>query len=135
MNPIVEMGYPRSLEEILRRLLRVPGLEAVTVARENGLVVAHRLPKGADAKKMAAMAAALFGSGSKVAEELGRGNLNHCWLQCEQGKVLALRTPGPNILIALLSEKASVGLALLALERASEEIGHALETLLKLEIP
>ncbi len=110
------------------------GVEAVTIAREDGLVVAHQLPRGMDAKKMAAMAAVLFGAGSKVAEELRRGELHHCWLQCEQGRVLAVRAPGPTILIALLSEEANVGLALMALLRASEEIGRALEALLELEV-
>jgi predicted regulator of Ras-like GTPase activity (Roadblock/LC7/MglB family) len=135
MNASAEMKYPRTLEEILRRLLEVTGVEAVTIAREDGLVVAHRLPTGADAKKMAAMAAALFGSGTKVAEELDRGDLHNCWLQCEQGKAVVFRTPGSTILIALLSEGANMGLAMLALERAAEEIGQALTTLLEAQVP
>jgi predicted regulator of Ras-like GTPase activity (Roadblock/LC7/MglB family) len=131
MNVAVETEYPKTLEDILGRLTQVHGVEAVTIAREDGLVVAHRLPKGVDAKRMAAMAAVLFGSGSRVADELDRGDLHYCWLQCEQGKAVAFRTPGSTILIALLSENANVGLALLALERAADEIGRALTTLLE----
>ncbi len=127
-------GYPHSLQEVLRRLTRVGGVEAATIAREDGLVVAHQLPSGVDEKKMAAMAAVLFGAGTRVAEELRRGAVEHCWLQCEIGKVVAYRSPGSTILIALLSEGSNVGLVLMALEKAVQEMAEAIQSLFAVEL-
>ncbi len=97
-------------------------------------MVAHQLPSGVDKKKMAAMAAVLFGAGTRVAEELRRGAVQHCWLQCEIGKVVASRSPGSTILIALLSEGSNVGLVLMALEKAVQEMAEAIQSLFAVEL-
>ncbi len=127
-------GYSKSLEDVLLRLRRIEGVEAVTVARDDGLAVSHQLPNWVNPNKMAAMAAVLVGAGTRVAEELRRGKLRQCWLQCEGGRIIALRTPESTILIALLSEEANVGLVLTALESAAEEIGGALHDLLEVTV-
>ncbi len=134
MNGVGEGECPQRLEEILHRLARIRGVEAASIAREDGLVVAHQLPSDLDAKKMAAMAAALLGTGTRVAEELNRGCVQHCWLHCDRGKVIAYRTPGSTLLIALLSEKANVGFVQMAMEEAIEEMHHAFSSLLAVDL-
>ncbi len=123
-------GPGRSLDEVLERLRSVDGVEAVAVARLDGLVVSHRLPSWMDPNLMAAMAAVLVGAASQVGQALGRGALRACQLRCEEGRVIAFRTPGSTILVVLLSEEADVNGILTSLEDATEEIGQALSALL-----
>ncbi len=130
----VQGEYPESLEDVLKRLRRIDGIEAVTLARDDGLAVAHQLPNWLDSNRMAAMAAVLLGVGTRVAEELRKGELRQCWLQCKEGMVIAIRTSGGTILIALLGEEANVGLVLTALETAALELAQVLESLLKVAI-
>lgn len=91
--------------------------------------MAHPPPSGVDEKKIAAMAAALFGAGTRVAEELRRGAVQHCWLQCNIGDVIAYMTPGSTILIALLLERSKVGSVLMALEKAVEGTWETIQSL------
>lgn len=128
-------GPSPSLDEVLRRLGSIDGVEAVAVARADGLVVSHHLPNWVDPNQMAAMAAVLVGAGSQVAKALRRGGLVQCLLRCEEGRIIAHSTPGSTILMTLLSEGANMGLVLTALETAAEEVGEALATLLASGVP
>src|SRR2546430_14353729 len=64
------------LQAVLAELRRLPGILGATIARRDGILIAHSLPKNMDPKKIAAMAAAIVGTSAMAAIVMGLGVLN-----------------------------------------------------------
>src|SRR2546426_84466 len=61
----------RRLQAILTELRRLPAVLGATIARRDGILIAHALPKTMDPKKIAAMAAAIVGTSAAVVRRDG----------------------------------------------------------------
>src|SRR5947208_11772119 len=64
------------LQGILTELRRMPAVLGATIARRDGILIAHALPKTMDPKKIAAMAAAIVGTSEMAVVEMGLGAFN-----------------------------------------------------------
>ncbi|MFQ5838432.1 MAG: roadblock/LC7 domain-containing protein [Thermoplasmata archaeon] len=121
-----EGGVGGRLSEILSSLRSIQGVRGAAIARQDGLVVFHSLPPGFDPDKLAAIAAAVFGTGEMSSREMDQGLFQRCMMEAEEGKIIYVGA-GPDAIIATVVEReANLGLILLALEKATEEVKEVL---------
>ncbi|HKZ99210.1 MAG TPA: roadblock/LC7 domain-containing protein [Thermoplasmata archaeon] len=115
------------LAAVLGELRRIPDIVAVAIARRDGLLIAHALPKSSNPKKIAAMSASIVGTAEMATAEMGQGILNQVLVDTSGGKILATGAGPEAILVAMVRSEANIGLILLNIERAARTIGSLLE--------
>jgi len=116
------------LQMILADLRRIPDIIGATIARRDGILIAHALPKTTDPKKIAAMSAAIVGTSEMAAAEMGLGGFNHSIIDTRIGKMMATGAGEEAILVTLLRNEANMGLILLSVDKAVASIAGILET-------
>ncbi len=121
-----EETHPR-LQAVLAELRRVPEIVAVAIARRDGLVIAHALPKSMNPKKIAAMAAAIVGTSEMAAVEIGQGSFLQSIVDSNNGKMLATGAGQEAILVTMVRSEANMGLVLLSVDRAVREIATIID--------
>lgn len=114
-------------QAILAELRRVPDILGVTIARRDGILIAHALPKAMDPKKIAAMAAAIVGTSEMAAAEMGLGTFSQSIVDTHVGKMLATGAGEEAILVTMVRNEANMGLILLSVDKAV----HAIATVVK----
>ena len=112
----------RRLQGILAELRRLPAVLGATVARRDGILIAHVLPKTMDPKKIAAMAAAIVGTSEMATIQLDQGRFVRAIIESDEGKLLSLGAGDEALLVALVYDDANLGLVLMAMERAARQV-------------
>ncbi len=102
------------LRAVLAELRRVPDILGVTIARRDGILIAHALPKSMDPKKIAAMSAAIVGTSSIVDTNIG--------------KMMATGAGEEAILVTMVRNEANMGLILLSVDKAVHAISEILRS-------
>src|SRR5437763_1365154 len=115
------------LQSVLAELRRLPGILGVTIARRDGILIAHSLPKAVDPKKIAAMAAAIVGTAEMATIQLAQGRFVRAIVESDHGKLLSLGAGEEALLVALVYDDANLGLVLIALERAAKQVERILQ--------
>src|SRR6059036_1588937 len=115
------------LQSVLAELRRLPGILGVTIARRDGILIAHSLPKAMDPKKIAAMAAAIVGTSEMAAVEMGLGSFNSSIVDTHIGKMIATGAGEEAILVTMVRNEANMGLLLLSVDRAVQSISDILK--------
>jgi predicted regulator of Ras-like GTPase activity (Roadblock/LC7/MglB family) len=87
-----------------------PDIEASAVVSVDGLSIAS------------AMSAAMLSLGERIATELGRGSLEQVYVKGEKGYVVLMSVGEEAVLTALAREQAKLGLILLDMRRAAEDL-------------
>jgi len=114
------------LRTVLAELRRLPGILGVTIARRDGILIAHSLPKNMDPKKIAAMSAAIVGTSEMAAVEMGLGTFNQSIVDTHIGKLMATGAGEEAILVTMLRNEANMGLIHLSVDRAVQSIAGIL---------
>src|SRR5439155_1329536 len=112
----------RRLQAILTELRRLPAVLGATIARRDGILIAHALPKRVDPKMVAAMTAAIVGTSEMATIQLDQGRFVRAIIESDEGKLLSLGAGEEALLVALVYEDANLGLVLLAMERAAKQV-------------
>ncbi len=99
-----------------------PDTEASAVVSADGLCIASALPQGVEEDRVSAMSAAMLSLGERIATELGRGNLEQVYIKGEKGYVILMSVGEEAVLTALAREQAKLGLILLDMRRAAEDL-------------
>ena len=111
---------------IVDRLLELqassPDTEASAVVSVDGLSIASALPQGVEEDRVSAMSAAMLSLGERIASELGRGTLQQVYIKGEKGYVVLMSVGEEAVLTALAREQAKLGLILLDMRRAVEDL-------------
>ncbi len=115
------------LQRVLQDLRRIPDVLAVAVARRDGLLIAHSLPRSIDPKRIAAMAAAIVGTSEMAAEEIGQGPFVESIVESGSSKMLATGAGEEAILVTMVRTDANMGLVLISVGRAVQSIITILE--------
>src|SRR5436309_1933356 len=115
------------LQTVLAELRRLPGILGVTIARRDGILIAHSLPKNMDPKKIAAMAAAIVGTSEMAAVEMGLGIFSQSIVDTHIGKLMATGAGEEALLVALVYDEANLGLVLMAMERAAKQVERIMQ--------
>ncbi|HKW42594.1 MAG TPA: roadblock/LC7 domain-containing protein [Thermoplasmata archaeon] len=113
-------------QTILAELRRVAGVLGVTIARRDGILIAHALPKAMDPKKIAAMSAAIVGTSEMAAVEMGLGTFSQSIVDTNAGKMLATGAGEEAILVTMVRNEANMGLILLSVDKAVQAIAAIL---------
>ncbi|MEK6986589.1 MAG: roadblock/LC7 domain-containing protein [Candidatus Thermoplasmatota archaeon] len=121
-----EDARPR-LQAVLQELRRIPDILAVAIARRDGLLIAHALPKSMDPKRIAAMAASIVGTSEMAAEEMGQGGFLQSIVDSVNSKMLATGAGEEAILVTMVRTDANMGLVLISVEKAIQTIATILE--------
>jgi predicted regulator of Ras-like GTPase activity (Roadblock/LC7/MglB family) len=106
----------------LRDLQQTDGVEASAVVSVDGLIMASALPAGIEEDRVSAMSAAMLSLGERIASELGRGLLDQVFIKGESGLVLLMAVGEEAVLTTLAREDAKLGLILLDMRRAAEDL-------------
>src|SRR3989442_1087922 len=112
----------RRLQAILTELRRLPAVLGATIARRDGILIAHALPKTMDPKIIAAMTAAIVGTSEMATIQLAQGRFVRAIIESDEGKLLSLGAGEEALLVALVYDDANLGLVLLAMERAAKQV-------------
>ncbi len=116
----------RRVQKVLQDLRRVPDVLAAAVARRDGLIIAHSLPRSIDPRRIAAMAAAIVGTSELAAEEIGQGPFIESIVESTSSKMLATGAGEQAILITLIRADANLGYVLMSVGRAVQSISEIL---------
>lgn len=106
----------------LNDLNQTEGIEASAIVSIDGLIMASALSAGVDEDRVSAMSAAMLSLGERIASELGRGGLDQVYIQGEKGRVLLTAVGEEAVLTILASENARLGLVLLDMRRAADDL-------------
>ncbi len=114
---------------VLQELRRIPDVIAVALARRDGILIAHALPRSMDPKRIAAMAAAIVGTSEMAAGEMGLGPFFQSIVDSGRAKMLATGAGEEGILITMVRTDANMGLVLLSVGRAVQAIADLLDSM------
>jgi predicted regulator of Ras-like GTPase activity (Roadblock/LC7/MglB family) len=99
-----------------------PGIEASAVVSVDGLIMASALPEVVEEDRVSAMSAAMLSLGERISGELGRGLLDQVYIRGDRGYVILTSIGEEAVLTALAREGAKLGLILLEMRRAAEDL-------------
>jgi predicted regulator of Ras-like GTPase activity (Roadblock/LC7/MglB family) len=99
-----------------------PDIEASAVVSVDGLPIATALPREVEEDRVSAMSAAMLSLGERIASELGRGVLSEVQIKGEQGFVILQSLGTEAVLTVLAREGAKMGLVLLDMRRAVDDL-------------
>lgn len=99
-------------------------VEASAVVSVDGLIMASSLPAGVEEDRVSAMSAAMLSLGERIAGELGRGVLDQVYIHGDAGYVILMAVGEEAVLTTLAREGAKLGLILLDMRRAAEDLGN-----------
>jgi len=99
-----------------------PDIEASAIVSVDGLTIASALPHGVEEDRVSAMSAAMLSLGERISGELGRGTLEQIYIKGDQGSVMLMSVGNDAVLTVLAREQAKLGLILLDIRRAVEDL-------------
>jgi len=114
------------IENILRRLESVPGIEGSALISSDGFMLASSLPPEISEDRVAAMGAAMVSIAERVNKELGRGKFEMSIISASDGYTLATEIGLEAFLIVLASKTAKLGLVFFEVRRAAEDLARIL---------
>ncbi len=97
-------------------------IEASAIVSIDGLGMASALPQGVEEERVSAMSAAMLSLGERIADELGRGNVEQVYVKGQNGYVILLSVGDEAVLTILARDKAKLGLIFLDMHRAAEDL-------------
>ena len=110
------------LKEILDDFESTGNIIGSAVVRRDGLMIISSLPKEVNSKAVAAMAAAMVGTGETASKELSIGELGQVLVESASGKLISIDVGSDVIFTALVKPKANMGLVLMNMERSIKKI-------------
>ena len=99
-----------------------PDIEGSAIVSVDGLSIASSLHQEIEEDRVSAMSAAMLSLGERIATELGRGGLEQVYIRGTNGYVLLMAIGEEAVLTVMAREGAKLGLILLDMRRASEDL-------------
>lgn len=124
------MSKEEELKGALENLKNVSGVVGSAVVTSDGLLIYSDLPESVNKRALAAMAAAIVGTGMQVTKELAIGMLNQIMVEAKEGRFISISVGNEEespILSTLISPRANLGLVMLEMEKAAKKIQRIME--------
>ena len=119
----MEKSRTQKMVERLRDMqVASPDIEASAIVSVDGLSIASALPQEVEEDRVSAMSAAMLSLGERIAGELGRGQLEQVYIRGENGYVLLMSVGEEAVLTVMARQQARLGLILLDMRRATEDL-------------
>jgi predicted regulator of Ras-like GTPase activity (Roadblock/LC7/MglB family) len=123
---VIEVAEKTRTDKMVDRLKdlqgNTPDIEASAIVSVDGLIMASSLPSGVEEDRVSAMSAAMLSLGERIAGELGRGGLDEVYIHGNDGYVLLMSSGNEAVLTVLARQEAKLGLVLLEMRRAAQEL-------------
>ncbi len=97
-------------------------VEAAAIVSVDGLSMASVMPAHYEEDRVSAMSAAMLSLGERIANELGRGNLDTVYVKGQNGYVILMAVGQEAVLTVLAREQAKLGLIFLDMSRKVKEL-------------
>ena len=116
-----------SMVERLRNLsASSPDVEASAIVSVDGLTMASALPQNVEEDRVAAMSAAMLSLGERIANELGRGELDQVYIKGEGGYVILMAVGREAVLTVMARPETQLGLLFLEMRRTTDDLAALL---------
>jgi len=113
-------------EQLIERLRDLQAstqdVEAAAIVSVDGLTMASSMPANIEEDRVSAMSAAMLSLGERIAGELGRGVLEQVYVKGVHGHVILMAVGDEAVLTVLAREQARLGLILLDMRRAVDDL-------------
>ena len=103
-----------------------PDVEASAIVSVDGLTMATALPQNVEEDRVAAMSAAMLSLGERIANELGRGQLDQVYIRGEGGYVILMAVGREAVLTVMARPETQLGLLFLEMRRTTKELAALL---------
>lgn len=101
------------MENILKRLRNdTPGVSAVALVSNDGLVISSMLPDNIEAERVAAISAALLNQGETSSEDAMVGEMAQITIRAKEGFIIITRAAHETLLTVFTTTSAKLGLVL-----------------------
>ena len=121
------MSKSDQLAKILKTLsTTTPDIEALAVIDNDGLMIASALPQHIEDGRVAGMSATLSSLGARAASELERGDVEEILVRGKNGYAVTIAAASGTVLLVLAGKAAKLGLVLLDMRRAAEDLRKVL---------
>ena len=111
------------MEEILKRLRNdTPGVSAVALVSNDGLIIASLLPDNIEDERVAAISAALINQGETSAEDAMLGEMSQISIRGKEGFIIITRAGKDTLLSVCTTTSATLGLVLYDISCAMKEL-------------
>jgi predicted regulator of Ras-like GTPase activity (Roadblock/LC7/MglB family) len=101
------------MEELLKRLRNdTPGVSAVALVSNDGLIISSLLPDTIEAERVAAISAALLNQGESSSEDAMLGEMSQITIRGEEGFIVISRAGKETLLTVFTTTNAKLGLVL-----------------------
>lgn len=111
-----------SIEEILKALVEVQGIEAAVCVGRDGFVIEAAAAANADVDAIGAMVATGLGSAESVGRELSVGSLSQAMMEYDNGVIVMTAIGTDAILSVVASTSASLGNVRLQVRKRKTEL-------------
>ncbi|HEV8594978.1 MAG TPA: roadblock/LC7 domain-containing protein [Thermoplasmata archaeon] len=116
-----------ALSAAIREATSAGAIQEIVIARPDGLPIAHNLAEPGLAKRIAAMSAAIVGTGKMATTELHRGTIQGITVDSAEARIVCLPAGDEAIVTGLAPGNANVGLMLLVLRELAKKVAAAID--------
>lgn len=111
------------IDDILKELKGVGGIESSAVVTRDGLLVASDTSSDVDAETFAAMSASMAGAAETAITEVNGGTATRIIVEAANSKLITIGAGPKVLLVALTKQQVPLGLILIKLGEAARKIG------------
>jgi predicted regulator of Ras-like GTPase activity (Roadblock/LC7/MglB family) len=110
------------LKQELKKFRKLSGVVGSAIIRRDGLMILSDLSSEVNSKAIAAMAAAIVGTGETASKELGIGEMEEVVIESRSGKLISIGAGKESIFVALVKKKVNLGLILIEMEKIARKV-------------
>ena len=115
------------LDEVLKDLKNVDGIESAAIATRDGLLIAANTLSGTHPETFAAMSATMLEAAEIATSTLNNGSINRIIVESGDCRIVALGSGSKSFVAVLTSANSGIGLILVELENGSRRINEILK--------
>src|SRR3972149_6137696 len=110
------------LGKVLENINHIGGVEESAIASRDGLLIYSTIRKKQHAETFVAMSATMVGAAETATIELGKGIPDRIIVESKHGRILGTGAGSKALLLVMTKPDAGLGLVLIEMAKASEQI-------------
>ncbi len=111
-----------NLNDILKNLESISGIIGSCLVKNNGLLIASRLPREIDSRKFGALAATMFGSMETATSNLGNNIYNLTVEFSNNCQLIVLKVSEQMLIVSLMDLNVNLGVILIEIDETIKNI-------------
>jgi predicted regulator of Ras-like GTPase activity (Roadblock/LC7/MglB family) len=124
--PGFKMTTIELLEKILKEINNIGGVETSAIASRDGLLICSTIEKKQHVETFVAMSATMMGAAETAMMELGKGIPERIIVESRTGRIIGTGAGPKALLLVMTKPDANLGLVLIEMTKASEQIKEIL---------